>query len=705
MGTSVKFAPLCGAYNEEPLCYLLEVNGFSILLDCGWTDSFDLSQLEPLRHVAKSVDAVLLSHPDMAHLGALPYAVGKLGLQGTMYCTLPVQKLGQMCMYDHFVSRHAVSDFDLFTLDEVDDAFDNCIQLKYSQPQLLGGKGEGITITPYAAGHLLGGTVWKITKDTEDIVYAVDYNHRREQHLNGTVLDSFVRPTVLITDAFNVLGVEPKRKQRDAELADAILRTLRGGGNVLLPVDSAGRVFELLLLVEQQWAQQKLPYAVALLTTVAESTLDFAKSSLEWMSDAIAKAFEQSRHNPFDLKLVKLCRSRQEVDELAPGPRLVLASLATLGSGFARELFVDCAQDPRSLVLFTQRAHRGSLAHLLQERPPKEVTLEVTQRVLLEGAELAAYEAERALKKAEEAPAVEAGAAPEGGREELEESRRVEGQAAGGVPNERSAAGRRSSSSSTPMDVDGAGKRASALAGGGGRAGGGVRHGDILVEGFVPSATSAAPMFPFDESVPMSDEYGEVINPDDYIIKEDDSGPDTTNLQAQPHAYHMTLSVAEESRAAAEEAMLAEEKPSKVVSSMLQVQVRCQVQFLDFEGRADGRSMKTILSHVSPLKLILVHGSEDATRHLKEFCQRNLSSSVYAPRVGDLLDVTSDISSFKVALTEDLMSNVIFKKVLPLLPAYQGQAEFAGSGGVLRCGKSVFIKKVYGEYEDTSSLD
>jgi cleavage and polyadenylation specificity factor subunit 2 len=46
---------------------------------------------------------------------------------------------------------------------------------------LFAGKGEGITITPYAAGHLLGGTVWKISVDTEDIIYAVDYNHRNER--------------------------------------------------------------------------------------------------------------------------------------------------------------------------------------------------------------------------------------------------------------------------------------------------------------------------------------------------------------------------------------------------------------------------------------------------------------------------------------------------------------------------------------------
>lgn len=51
------------------------------------------------RHVHQ-VDAVLLSHPDPIHLGALPYAVGKLGLNCTIYATIPVYKMGQMFMYD-----------------------------------------------------------------------------------------------------------------------------------------------------------------------------------------------------------------------------------------------------------------------------------------------------------------------------------------------------------------------------------------------------------------------------------------------------------------------------------------------------------------------------------------------------------------------------------------------------------------------------
>lgn len=55
------------------------------------------------------VDAVLLSHPDPIHLGALPYAVGKLGLNCTIYATIPVYKMGQMFMYDLYQVRLALS--------------------------------------------------------------------------------------------------------------------------------------------------------------------------------------------------------------------------------------------------------------------------------------------------------------------------------------------------------------------------------------------------------------------------------------------------------------------------------------------------------------------------------------------------------------------------------------------------------------------
>lgn len=41
----------------------------TILLDCGWDIHFDTALLEPLREVVKRIDLVLISHPDLEHLG------------------------------------------------------------------------------------------------------------------------------------------------------------------------------------------------------------------------------------------------------------------------------------------------------------------------------------------------------------------------------------------------------------------------------------------------------------------------------------------------------------------------------------------------------------------------------------------------------------------------------------------------------------
>lgn len=63
------------------------------------------------------IDAVLLSYPDPLHLGALPYLVGKCGLNCPIYATIPVYKMGQMFMYDLYqvsCDDHVVLDWCIF---------------------------------------------------------------------------------------------------------------------------------------------------------------------------------------------------------------------------------------------------------------------------------------------------------------------------------------------------------------------------------------------------------------------------------------------------------------------------------------------------------------------------------------------------------------------------------------------------------------
>ncbi|THG15525.1 hypothetical protein TEA_012046 [Camellia sinensis var. sinensis] len=570
MGTSVQVKPLCGVYSENPLSYLVSVDGFNFLIDCGWNDHFDPSLLQPLSRVASTIDAVLLSHPDTLHLGALPYAMKQLGLSAPIYSTEPVHRLGLLTMYDHYLSRKQVSEFDLFTLDDVDSAFQNVTRLTYSQNHHLSGKGEGIVIAPHVAGHLLGGTLWKITKDGEDVIYAVDFNHRKERHLNGTVLESFVRPAVLITDAYNALNNQPSRRQRDQEFLDAILKTLRADGNVLLPVDTAGRVLELILILEQYWAQHHLTYPIFFLTYVASSTIDYVKSFLEFMSDSIAKSFEHTRDNAFLLKHTTLLINNNELENIPDGPKIVLASMASLEAAFSHDIFVEWAPDVKNLVLFTERGQFGTLARMLQaDPPPKAVKVTMSKRVPLVGDELAAYEEERNRIKKEEA--IKATLIKE------EESKPSHGS----DPNV-----------GDPMVIDASSTHA--LSNVAGQQSGTYR--DILIDGFVPPSSSVAPMFPFYENSFEWDDFGEVINPDDYIIAEEDMDQGAMQVGGDLNGK------LDEGSAS----LILDTTPSKVVSNELTVQVKCSLVYMDFEGRSDGRSIKSILAHVAPLKLVSI---------------------------------------------------------------------------------------------------
>ena len=50
-----------------------------------------------------------------------------------------------------------------------------------------------------------------------------------------------------------------------------------------------------------------------------------------------------------------------------------------------------------------------------------------------------------------------------------------------------------------------------------------AHHRHVFMDGFKSSPSSVAPMFPFHDNAHDWDEYGEVINPDDFIMQEDDS--------------------------------------------------------------------------------------------------------------------------------------------------------------------------------------
>ncbi|GMH42787.1 hypothetical protein BSKO_10706 [Bryopsis sp. KO-2023] len=686
MGTSINFTPLCGVRGNGPLCYFLEFGGCRCLLDCGWSEPFDVSELEPLKRIASTIDVVLLSHPDPQHLGGIPYAMNKFGMKAKIFATLPVVKMGQMFLYDHCLSRKGHSEFDAFTLDEIDTAFSKINALKYNEEHFV--SDFGVTLTAHSAGHLVGGTVWQINKSEQDIVYAVDYNHRKERHLGAVKLHSSLsRPAVLITHCSDFDNPLCDFNKRDRTFLKSIMSTLRDGGNVLIPTDTAGRVLELIILLEEYWSKHRIAYPLALLSTVAYSTMEFAKSQLEWMNDAVTEAFERDRDNPFQCRYLQVCHSCEEVANLPSQPKVVLASMNSMECGMSSELLVQWAGDAKNLIILMDHVQEGTLAHEIEQHRKRKTSddglqlrIKLARRVDLEGEELEEFEKKhnRKCRRVDDPEKTNRDAVEgEATREEVYgEEIELDTSPSFDQPLRTSC----SSISRLVRQRSGAvvqmlGKEVAQP--------GNWARADVLIDGFDVPEGVVAPMFPSEDDYVEWDDYGEFFDPKDFFVTEAED-EESELIPVAPEVHE-------------------EEMPTKTVMVDMSVMLKAQVRKFDFSGRTNGRFMKHMISEMAPRHLIILHGSAETTQAFKKMAERELGGMqkrVYCPEIGETVDVSSGTNSFRLGLGDDIMQRITLRDV----KGYQ-LAWVEGRVGEIQEGEPPQLLAVHGDSPNTPATE
>ncbi|KEP55348.1 cleavage and polyadenylation specificity factor subunit 2 [Rhizoctonia solani 123E] len=744
----ITFTPLTGGAATTrtiPLCYILQIDDVRILLDCGAPDwhpepsteangtTGENQQGEPhwvqyceqLAVQAPTVDLVLLSHADIAHVGLFPYAHAKYGLRAPAYASLPVQAMGRMAVLDNIESIRAEEPVDdpatsdpafagldvvlptfgvtpdpskqrkVASVKETNDAFDSLHVLRYSQPAHLQGKCQGITITPFSAGHTIGGTIWKIRSPSAGtVVYAVNLNHTKERHLDGTVLlkggagggvlESLSRPDLLITDAERTLVVSARRKDRDATLLDAVTNVLQSGHSVLMPCDASTRVLELLVLFDQHWSFSKLRTPLCLVGRTAHDMLTLVRSMMEWFGGTVTK------EEAFDTGNNKKRKRNQEGEDDALGtlalrfkhleifpspdalvsrypssmPKLLLVVPATLSHGNSRRIFTEFASVPGNVAILSTPSEPGTLANILfnewnsgQSDNEKfghgsvgqpiqlnsTMTLTMNSKIPLMGTELEQYLEKERIAKERQATQ----------RAALARSQRLLEADEADSDSSNSEADEEEVEDALGDDMDTGGPEGDESAK--------QLSFDIFLKGNVSRAASFFKtagqasrfrMFPHIERKRRVDEYGETVDVAAWLRKD--------------RAFAVAVE-ADEAREAQQKKQEEEEKskipvepPSKFIIESVEVELRCKLLFVDMDGLNDGRSVKTIIPQVNPRKMIIVHSHREATDALKESCLsiKAMTRDIHAPDVGESVQIGQQTNVFTVALSDELIASV-----------------------------------------------
>lgn len=352
-------------------------NEIKILADPCWNGENYEDVIAMEKHV-KEVDLILLSHPTPEFIGGyvlLCLQFRSLLSRIPVYSTLPVSQLGRVSTVEYYRSHGILGPLkgSILEVEDVDEWFDKIIPLKFFQTfSLFENK---LVITPYNAGHTLGGTFWAINRRLEKIIYAPFWNHSKDSFLNsasflssvtGNPLSQLMRPTALITGTD--LGSSMSHKKRTEKFLQLVDATFANGGAVLLPTSLSGRFLELLHLIDKHL--QSAPIPVYFLSYSGTKILNYASNLLEWMSAQLVKEWEEASsggHNssnknnfPFDPSKVDLLLDPSELMQLS-GPKIVFCSGLDFKDGdMSSEALKYLCLDEKNTIILTEKTYFGS---------------------------------------------------------------------------------------------------------------------------------------------------------------------------------------------------------------------------------------------------------------------------------------------------------------------------------------------------------
>lgn len=718
--------PSAYAASSAPISYLLELDDARILLDLGGYEASTtpskacLEYAQRIRTLAPTIDLVLLSHSPAAYLSLYPYARAHWGLACPVYATQPTVEMGRVvCLEESLQWSSEVppptqgeNEAFVCSIDEINDAFNHIKPIRYSQPVhlglgSLGGPLSDLLLTPYASGHSLGGSLFKLRSPTSGtVLYAVGLNHASERHLDATVLlgsgsvaDSLLRPELLIVEGGRTAVKLPKQKDRARELLGLITSTLRSGNSMLFPVDASPRLLELLVLLDQHWSYSQQQsgagwtYPLCLVGRTAPETITFARSLMEWVGGSVVsqdagadtgkkrrRGANDDERGPFAFRHLRMFATPHEFLKAFPTgdstPKLVLAVPLSMDYGPSRRLFAQhVAERQGNVVVLTNGAPETSLARELYDSwainqgdngagygqaevgtstalPGTTRPIVLRAKVPLEGAELEQHLAqERQAKDRAAALAAAQQAAQDRSRQlleadDLEESDEEE-EDQEGEDSDRSG-------QAVEDEVRGGGGGATFLeADDDARA----TSFDIYVKGQQTKAASFGAgarfrMFPHVERGGGRsggrrgvDAYGEQLDVGAWLRKGKEIEEETETDEIKEAKRRQ--------REEEERKRQPPEPPSKYVEETFEVQMRCRVMWIDMEGLCDGRAIKTIIPRLNPRRAIIIRSSRDAADDL---LLTSPAAETYAPECGEAITIGETMQSHPIALGEALLA-------------------------------------------------
>ena len=356
--------------------YLLEHDGRRVLFDCGLFQGLKelrLRNWEPFPVPPHTIDAVVLTHAHLDHVGYLPRLCAQ-GFHGKVFCTAGTADLCGLVLPDsgriqeedaRFANKHRFAKHEnalpLYDEAAARQALKQLQPGGYDRPVEVA---PGITVVFSPAGHLLG-SAYVLTRlaGGKTILFGGDLGRYGRPVLRDPA-DAVAADLVLVESTYGDRVHE--RDDRGEALAEIIRDTVRRGGKLIIPAFAIGRVGEVLYWIRQLETESRIPaLPVHVDSPMANGALRFYSARVSELDPDMRP--EEKGVSAFATARFHMVASPRQSKELTASrkPAIVISSSGMATGGRVLHHMAAALPDPRHTVLFVGYQAAGTRGRLL----------------------------------------------------------------------------------------------------------------------------------------------------------------------------------------------------------------------------------------------------------------------------------------------------------------------------------------------------
>jgi metallo-beta-lactamase family protein len=370
--------------------YLVEANGSRVLVDCGLCQERECRNRDwgPFPIPPESIDAVLVTHAHLDHVGYLPKLVRE-GFGGKIYCTEATAEIAKIILMDSAKlmeedaafkkKRHEREqrkgpnpELPLYTVNDAENTLPHLTPVDYYKSIEVA---PGFSATFYNAGHVLGSSDINVTvrqqNSQRSILFSGDVGYGGRPILTDPTLG--IEADYVLVESTYGDRTTPEHTDILTDLEKIINSTEKAGGNIVIPSFALERSQDILFYINKLLLEDRIPHLMVFLDSpMAVSITEIFEKHPE-LYDEEMRALIKNHTSPFrfmDLKLVRSIEESKAINHIK-GTVIIIAGSGMATGGRIKHHLVANISRPESTILFVGYQAVGTLGRLIVDGAEK----------------------------------------------------------------------------------------------------------------------------------------------------------------------------------------------------------------------------------------------------------------------------------------------------------------------------------------------